>query len=268
VNQLELTVSLVFALFLWNWRDILPGAELMNVSPKDSSIAHLDVTYVPDAALSDEKSWSAWQTNASRSNTTEAYVKPASQSADNGSTPSTNTNNVNPNGDRHHSVPVGPTQDHWKGESWADGILIEDPDAKTSPESHGAVNGSNSSPENAEFVPNILPNFWEEGSRSEPTQKPQSAFPQLSPQPNSSSKNQMTVVPVAVTVASPSPSSRAITTTDSSLDLKDSASRDTFPWGVLLPSCVGGFGVAGIGYFLLQRRDRHSKAEFSGPPCK
>lgn len=260
MNQLELTVSLVFALFLWNWRDILPGAELMNVSQKDSSIAHLDVTYVPDASLSDEKSWSAWQTNASRSNTTESYVKPTSQSADNSSTPSTSTKSVTLNTDQNLVASGGPTQDHWKGESWADGILIEDPNAKASPESNGTVNGSNTSSENSDFAPNLLPNFWEEGSRREPTQKPQSAFPQLSPQPNSSSKDQMTVVPVAVKVASPSPSSRAVTTTDSSLDLKDSASRDTFPWGVLLPSCVGGFGVAGIGYFLLQRRDRHSKA--------
>jgi hypothetical protein len=259
VNQLELTVSLVFALFLWNWRDIIPGAELMNVSQKDSQIAHLDVTYVPDASLSDAKSWSAWQTNASRSNTTQAYVRPSSSTTDN-TNPSANSSGGTSNANEGHAVSVTPTQKLWKGESWADGIIIEDPDAEASPEIQGTANESATSQKDSELTPNLLPNFWEEGSRSTPTQQPKTTSPQLDVLPNPSLKKPTTIVPVAVTVASASNSASSKTTVNSSLDVEDSSVSDMVPWGFAIPSVVGGLGLAGVGYCLLKRGNRHSKA--------
>lgn len=259
MNKLELTITLVFGLFLWNWRDILPGAQLTNASQKDSQIAHLDVTYVPDASLSDSKSWSAWQTNAIRSNTTQAYVRQSSSTGDNTNS-SANSGAGTSNTDRGHAVSVAPTQKLWKGESWSDGITIGDPQEEL--ESSGTANGNSPSGTDSELTPNLLPNFWEEGSRRAPVQQPKTPSLQIPQQASLSSKKPMTVISVPVTVASPSNASIANLMVSSSPDVEDSSFSDLFPWGFLIPSVVGGFAIAGAGYFLLKRGDRHSPAEF------
>jgi hypothetical protein len=269
VNKLELTVSLVFALFLWNWRDLIPGAALMNISHKDSSSVHLDVTYVPEASLSDEKSWSAWQTNVSRSNTTQAYVSQSRSSSNNNSNSSAHSGGETPKvADRGNAVSVTPTQKLWKGESWTDGITIEDPEVEASPESNGTSNGSATSQETSELTPNLLPNFWEEGSRSAPTQPSKINSPQISASSNLSSKDRMTVVSVPVTVTAPSNSTNSSIGVHSSLDSENSFFSNMVPWSFALPLLVGGFGVAGVGYFLLKRSNQHSKAQYSTPHCK
>lgn len=237
----------------------------MNASYKDSEVASLDVTYVPDATLSDTKSWSAWETIAKRSDITESYVKNANQIAETSAAPSFSSANTSTSvADRGHSISVTPTQNLWEGESWADGISIKDPNAEAPPQNQIAASPQTVSAQNSNVTPNLLPNFWQEGSRSTPTQK--SII--TSAQPKSSIEGKMTVISVPVTMASPSQSSTAITANDSSFSLDDRVSFNTLAWGVLLPSCVASFGVAGVGYLLLQRRDRHSKAEFSSPHFK
>lgn len=267
VNQLELTISLIFGLFLWNWRDFVPGADSVNVSQQDSQIARLDVTYVPEASLSDENSWSAWQNNVIRSNTTQAYVSQSPSTGGNTNS-SANSGGGTFSTDRDHAVSVTPTQKLWEGESWSDGITIRDPEAEA--ESYGTTSGNSTSQTDSVFTPNLLPNFWEEGSRrasvSQPNttslQTPQSPqIPQLS---RSSSEKPMTIISVPVTVASPSNASTPNLMLHSSLDVEDSSLSNTFSWGFLIPSVVGGFAIIGVGYLLLKRGDRHSKAEFSG----
>lgn len=265
MNKFELTICLVFALFLWNWRDLIPGAASTNAGQEDSAIASLDVTYVPDAKLSDAKSWSAWETTAKRADSTESYVKPVHQSPETSSAPSFTTAKSDASSpDRGHAVSVTPTQNLWEGESWADGISIKDPEAEASPQTSTTSSLNAVSPKAPEVAPNLLPNFWEEGSRRAATKTAVTT----SLQPKSSSTSKMTVISVPVTVASPSSSSTAIAAQDSAFALDDTVGFNTLAWGVLLPSFVASFGVAGVGYLLLQRRDRHANAELSSPHFK
>ncbi|MGB3558104.1 MAG: hypothetical protein WBD58_04125 [Geitlerinemataceae cyanobacterium] len=231
----------------------------MNASQKDSQIAHLDVTYVPDASLSDANSWSAWQTNAIRSNTTQAYVRQSSSTGNNTNS-SANSGAGTSNTAGGNAVSIAPTQKLWKGESWSDGITIGDP--QTELESDRTANGNFTSGTDSELTPNLLPNFWEEGSRRAPVQQPNSPSLQMPQQSSLSSKKPMTVISVPVTIASPSNAAIANLMVDSSLNAKDSSFSNMFPLGFLIPSVVSGFAIAGVGYSLLKRGARHSQAEF------
>jgi hypothetical protein len=257
VNKLELTVSLVFALLLWNWRDLCSGMALMNASQTNSPISQLNVTYVPELSLSDDKSWSAWQAQVKRSNTTESYIKQPI----NYSQPSSSSESKTLDADQGHAVDVTPTETLLKGGSWANSIAIEDPNAKVLPESNTTTNDRPTSHENSDFIPNWLPNFWEPDSRRDPIQQPKTLFPLLSSTRNSPSNNPMTVISVPVTVVAPSDSITSNINFDTSLDLEDLVFSDRFPWGFLLLALVGEIGVVGMGYVLLKRGTRPSSAQ-------
>ncbi|HIK53490.1 MAG TPA: hypothetical protein IGS17_21620 [Oscillatoriales cyanobacterium M59_W2019_021] len=270
MTKLELTVSLVFALILWNWKNLLPDSRWTNASPSESAIAHIDVTYVPEVSLTDSESWSAWKTQVKKSNTTQAYVRKSSPQTSSPAPSGSASSSSASSADRGHSVAVTPTQKLWEGESWSDGITIEDPNspmlAEGSETSHSGLGDGG----NSEISPNLLPNILDPETRRAPAEpsmavaRAVSSQLQPEPQPLFSVKDKMTVVPVPVTVASPSQSSRLASLPDSMTDREESVGADAFPSGVLLPSLIGLGGVVGVGYFWLKRGNRHPKTELFG----
>lgn len=270
MNKLELTVSLVFALILWNWKNLLPDSRWTNARPSESAIAHLDVTYVPEVSITDAESWSAWQNQVKKSNTTQAYVRKSSSQTSSNAPSGFPSGSRASKADRGHAVAATPTQKLWEGESWSDGITIEDPNSQLLAEGSQTSNSGLGAGGNGEISPNLLPDLLDPESRRSPaepsTAMARSVLSQLQPQPQplSSSKDKTTVVPVSVTVASPSQSSRLASLSNSIADREKFVGADAFPWGVLLPSLIGLGGVAGVGYFWLKRGDRHPKPALFG----
>lgn len=266
MTKLELTVSLVFALILWNWKNLLPDSTWTNARPSKSDIAHIDVTYVPEVSLTDAESWSAWKTQVKKSNTTQAYVRKSSPQTSSPAPSASPSSSSASSADRSHAVPVTPTQKLWEGESWSDGITIEDPNSQMVAEGSETSNSGLEDGGNSEISPNLLPNLFDPENRRTPadpsTAVTRSVSSQLQPEPQllSSAKDKMTVVPVPVTVASPSQSSHLASLSDSTTEREESVGAETFPWGVLLPSFIGLGGVVGVGFWL-KRGDRHPKPE-------
>ncbi len=215
--KLEVSVSLVVGLLLVNAQYLLPQAnpELLD---DDSWKASFDVTYTPDSQLSDATSWLAWGDVLQKTNTNETLVEGASAGGGS-SQASTQTSSqasglaaANPSedtaqsfSDRMESIQVAPTQRLWKGESWSDGIAIDDPNEIVYSQSDRSIAGllasltQNGSQPN--LFPSLLPMLQAQGRVQTPVSNPSAALNALltpTAVQVKSEKVNMTVLPVAV----------------------------------------------------------------------
>jgi hypothetical protein len=277
MHKLELSISLLFGLFLLNVKYLLPASH-SELTEDESWQSSFDVTYTPDAQHSDIASWGAWGDLVKQAHTNETLVQ--TSTGNSGKTQTSSSLATASSGEQTFdrsvkSLAVAPTQKLWKGESWSDGITIEtsEPQSSSADTSNAAreLNALMNSP--ASLFPSM---FFLQGqeigsSVNSNTNAALSALLAPNVAKPASSKVEMTILPASVTLnASSEKTATAFKTNPflaewlpatSSTQISDARLEKKFPWIPSLLVLTASASVLGMGLFLSKRFDRTGQRE-------